>query len=144
MAQKYGRSWIQSADELTQKGGGAAKFKQGLGFFSPLLPTTSFQPEASLSLPPHLFSAISSEPPLNKAPKEKAPKQEKNSRNSSRRSRSPDRDKIRDRHSRRCSLSPNRHSKLRSPSRSSDYSRRRHRSWDRQSMRRSRSPEDHG
>ncbi|KAL2465286.1 Uncharacterized protein Adt_41137 [Abeliophyllum distichum] len=156
-------------DELTQKGGGAARFKQGLGFSSTTsannavpargstIPTTSsflssfvkasspttssnFQKEAQLE---------SIQNKLNKAPKEKAPKQDKNSRNSSRRSRSrsPDRDKTRDRHSRRRSLSPNRHSKLRSPSpsRSPDsYSRRRRRSRDRRSRRRSRSPEDHG
>ncbi|KAL2482471.1 hypothetical protein Fot_43915 [Forsythia ovata] len=165
-------------DELTQKGGGAARFKQGLGFSSTTSsnnavpargsavpatssflsnfvkassPTTSsnFQKEAQLE---------SIQNKLNKAPKEKAPKQDKNSRNSGRRSRSPDRDKTRDRHSRRRSLSPNRHSKLRSPSRSrspvrhssrrsrspDSYSRRRHRSRDRRSRRRSRSPEDHG
>ncbi|KAL2482561.1 serine/threonine-protein kinase fray2 [Forsythia ovata] len=140
-------------DELTQKGGGAARFKQGLGFSSNTSannavpargsavpatssflsnfvkassPTTSsnFQKEAQLE---------SIQNKLNKAPKEKAPKQDKNSRNSSRRSRSPDRDKTRDRQSRRRSLSPNRHSKLRSPSRS------RSRSPVRHSSRRSRS-----
>ncbi|CAA3015754.1 Hypothetical predicted protein [Olea europaea subsp. europaea] len=131
-------------DELTQKGGGAARFKQGLGFSS-TTPANNTVPPRGSALPStssFLSSFVKASSPtasssfhkqaqlesiqnkLNKAPNVKPPNQDKNSRSSSRRSgsrsRSPDRDKTRDRHSRRRSRSQSR-----SPVR---YSRRRSRS----------------
>ncbi|KAK6117982.1 hypothetical protein DH2020_048275 [Rehmannia glutinosa] len=134
-------------DDLTRRGGGAARFKQGLGFSSnndavpSTLPSTSsflsgfvrasspaktseFEKQAQLQ---------SVQNKLSKKPKEKT-RSRSPSRNSSRRSRS--RSPSRDKHSRRRS---------RSRSRSRDrYSRRRSRSRsrDRRSRRRSRSREN--
>ncbi|XP_022852524.1 uncharacterized protein LOC111374130 [Olea europaea var. sylvestris] len=135
-------------DELTQKGGGAARFKQGLGFSS-TTPANNTVPPRGSALPStssFLSSFVKASSPttsssfhkqaqlesiqnkLNKAPNVKPPNQDKNSRSSSRRSRSrsrsrsPDRDKTRDRHSRRRSRSqsrsPVRYSRRRSRSRS--------------------------
>ncbi|CAI9754618.1 unnamed protein product [Fraxinus pennsylvanica] len=158
-------------DELTQKGGGAARFKQGLGFSSntpanntvtprgSALPTTSSflssfvkasSPTTSSSLQKQAqLESIQNK--LNKAPTVKPPNHDKSSRNPSRRSRSRSPDKTRDRHARRRSRSrsrsPVRYSRRRSRSRSqspNSYSRHRHRSRDRRARRRSSSREDYG
>ncbi|XP_011071751.2 LOW QUALITY PROTEIN: probable ATP-dependent RNA helicase DDX46 [Sesamum indicum] len=141
-------------DDLTRRGGAAARFKQGLGFSSSnansdvpsrgsALPSTSsflsgfvrasspsktseFEKQAQLQ---------SIQDKLSKKHKEKT-RSRSPSRNSSRRSRSRSRDRIRDKHSRRRSRSRSRsrdrHSRRRSRSRSRD----------RRSRRRSRSRED--
>ncbi|KAI3454594.1 hypothetical protein Pfo_011257 [Paulownia fortunei] len=143
-------------DELTRRGGGAARFKQGLGFSSNNSSANDVVPSRGSALPSassFLSSFVRASSPsktsefekqaqlqsiqnkLSKKPKEKT-RSRSPSQNSSRRSgsRSPSRDRIRDKHSRR-----------RSRSRSRDgYSRRRSRSRsrDRRSRRRSRSRED--
>ncbi|KAK4394580.1 hypothetical protein Sango_1612300 [Sesamum angolense] len=143
-------------DDLTRRGGGAARFKQGLGFSSSNSPANDDVPSRGSALPStssFLSSFVRASSPsktsefekqaqlqsiqgkLSKKPKEKT-RSRSPSRNSSRRSRSRSRDRIRDKHSRRQS---------RSRSRSRDrHSRRRSRSrsHDRRSSRRSRSRED--
>ncbi|KAK6123004.1 hypothetical protein DH2020_043251 [Rehmannia glutinosa] len=137
-------------DDLTRRGGGAARFKQGLGFSSnndavpsrgSALPSTSsflsgFVRASSPAKTSEFEKQVqlqSVQNKLSKKPKEKT-RSRSPSRNSSRRSRS--RSPSRDKHSRRRS---------RSRSRSRDrYSRRRSRSRsrDRQSRRRNRSREN--
>ncbi|GFP97685.1 hypothetical protein PHJA_001912600 [Phtheirospermum japonicum] len=143
-------------DDLTRRGGGAARFKQGLGFSSGNSPADDVAPSRGSALPTassFLSGFVRASSPskssefekqaqlqsiqnkLSKNPKEKA-RSRSPIRNPSRRSqsRSLSRDRVRDKHSRRRS---------RSRSRSRDrYSRRRSRSRDRRSRRRSRSRDD--
>ncbi|KAL0355955.1 UNVERIFIED_CONTAM: hypothetical protein Sradi_4042400 [Sesamum radiatum] len=143
-------------DDLTRRGGGAARFKQGLGFSSSNSSAHDDVPARGSALPStssFLSSFVRASSPsktsefekqaqlqsiqdkLSKKHKEKT-RSRSPSRNSSRRSRSRSRDRIRDKHSRRRSRSRSRsrdrHSRRRSRSRSRD----------RRSRRRSRSRED--
>ncbi|KAL0416918.1 UNVERIFIED_CONTAM: hypothetical protein Slati_3523700 [Sesamum latifolium] len=143
-------------DDLTRRGGGAARFKQGLGFSSSNSSANDDVPSRGSALPStssFLSSFVRASSPsktsefekqaqlqsiqdkLSKKHKEKT-RSRSPSRNSSRRSRSRSRDRIRDKHSRRRSRSRSRsrdrHSRRRSRSRSRD----------RRSRRRSRSRED--
>ncbi|GER50019.1 arginine/serine-rich coiled coil protein [Striga asiatica] len=143
-------------DDLTRRGGGAARFKQGLGFSSGDPPASDSVPSRGSALPSaasFLSGFVRASSPsktsefekqaqlqsiqnkLSKKPREKA-RSRSPSRNSSRRSRSSSRDRVRDKHSRRRSRSRSRdrHSRRRSRSRSRD----------RRSRRRSRSHEDEG
>ncbi|KAL0342764.1 UNVERIFIED_CONTAM: hypothetical protein Scaly_1939000 [Sesamum calycinum] len=151
-------------DDLTRRGGGAARFKQGLGFSSSNSPANDDVPSRGSALPStssFLSSFVRASSPsktsefekqaqlqsiqgkLSKKPKEKT-RSRSPSRNSSRRSRSRSRDRIRDKHSRRRSRSRSRsrdrHSRRRSRSRSRDRrSRRRSRSREDESRRKHRS-----
>ncbi|XP_073140012.1 uncharacterized protein [Henckelia pumila] len=145
-------------DELTRKGGGAARFKQGLGFTSSAnddvpsrgsaLPTggSSFLSGFVKASSPSKSSQLEKQAQLQSIQNKLNKKPTENIRNRelSRRSRSPVRDRSRDRHSRRRSKSRSgsrdRHPRRRSSSRSRDrHSRRRSRSRsrDRYSRRRS-------
>ncbi|KAL8465249.1 hypothetical protein ACS0TY_034670 [Phlomoides rotata] len=165
-------------DDLTRRGGGAARFKQGLGFSSngkdddvpsrgsALSTSSSFLSSFVKASSPSKTSEFEKQAELqsiqNKLCKKPKEKIRSPSRDSSRRSRSPSGDRIRDKHSkrrgsrshsrdrysRRRSRSPSRdrirdkRSKHRSRSRSRDrHSRRRSRSRDRRSKKRSRSSE---
>lgn len=137
-------------DDLTRRGGGAARFKQGLGFSSnnssandvvpsrgSALPTTSsFLSSFVRASSPSKTSEFETQAQLQSIHNKlsKKPKGKIRSRSPSRNSirRSPGRDKTRDKHPRRRSRSPDRYSKHRSRSRSGD----------RRSRRRSRTRED--
>ncbi|KAK4437135.1 hypothetical protein Salat_0047400 [Sesamum alatum] len=151
-------------DDLTRRGGGAARFKQGLGFSASnssanndvvpsrgsALPTTSsFLSSFVRASSPSKTSEFekqaqlhSIQDKLSKKPKEKA-RSRSPSRNSSRRSRSRSRDRVRDKHARRRSRSRSRsrdrHSRRRSRSRSRDRRSRRSRSREDESRRKYRS-----
>ncbi|KAL3640642.1 hypothetical protein CASFOL_015610 [Castilleja foliolosa] len=142
-------------DDLTRRGGGAARFKQGLGFSSGNSPVDDVVPSRGSALPtassflsgfvrassPSKTSELekqaqlqSIQNKLSKNPKVKA-RSRSPIRDPSGQSRSPSRDRVRDKHSRRRSRSRSRdrYSRRRSRSRS--------RSRDRRSRRRSRSRE---
>lgn len=153
-------------DDLTRRGGGAARFKQGLGFSVNSSSTNDDVPSRGSALPAassFLSSFVKASSPSKTSEFEKQAQlqsiQNKLSKKPKSRSRSPSRDRIRDSHSKLRSRSHSRsrsrtpsrerigdkHSKRRTRSRSRDrHSRRRSRSRsrDRRSRRRSRSRED--
>ncbi|KAH6756973.1 serine/arginine-rich splicing factor [Perilla frutescens var. hirtella] len=130
-------------DDLTRRGGGAARFKQGLGFTSNSSSANDDVPSRGSALPAatsFLSSFVKASSPSKTSEFEKQAElqsiQNKLSIKPKARNRSPSRDKIRDsrdrirdKHSKRHSRSRDRHSRRRSRSRSRDrHSRHRHRS----------------